>query len=127
MRMLPSILCLFASTTLLAEEGDLPLIFSDDFEQGADHWQPTDDEAWKVQETDKGRVYSQFKKRSDYNPPHRSPYNVALLEDVLVCAQTAYRWLSSCTASTREIALSTGVCCNTPCPKLKICPGRWAA
>mgnify|MGYP002623748770 FL=1 len=84
MRLVTAVICLLVSSPLLAEDAELPLIFSDDFEQGADHWQPTDDAAWKVQETDKGRVYSQFKKRSDYNPPHRSPYNIALLNDVLV-------------------------------------------
>jgi hypothetical protein len=31
-----------------------------------------------------GAVYSQHKKRSNYEPPHRSPYNISLLEDVVV-------------------------------------------
>ena len=65
-------------------EQDLPQVYSDDFEQGAKQWQPTDESAWKVQQTDKGQVYSQFKKRSDYSPPHRSPYNISLLKDRLV-------------------------------------------
>jgi len=75
---------LFLSTAAMAAEEDLPLLFSDDFEQGAEHWQPTDENAWKVEEGDKGKVFSQFKKRSDYKPPHRSPYNIALLKDVYV-------------------------------------------
>lgn len=77
-------LSMIALSQLFAAEKELPEVYSDDFEQGAKHWQPTDEEAWKVAETDKGQVYSQFKKRSDYNPPHRSPYNIALLKDVLV-------------------------------------------
>jgi len=77
-----------ASWTMLncaAEELDgLPLIFSDDFEQGADHWEPTDAKAWKITEMEgHGKVYDQFR-RSDYKPPHRSPYNVSLLKDVVV-------------------------------------------
>jgi hypothetical protein len=63
---------------------DLPLLFEDDFEKGADRWQPTDPKAWKVIETDKGKVFSQFVKQSKYKPPHRSPYNIALVKDLVV-------------------------------------------
>ncbi len=66
-----------------AEKADLPLLFEDDFEQGADCWQPTDPSAWRVVETDRGKVYNQFK-RSDYKPPYRSPYNISLIKDLLV-------------------------------------------
>src|SRR5262245_20166330 len=58
---------------------ELPLLFQDDFEKGADHWEPTDPKAWKVLETKQGKVYSQFQ-QSKYKPPHRSPFNVALLK-----------------------------------------------
>ena len=79
-----SVFCLaFALSAFLAAE-ELPEVYSDDFEQGAGNWQPTDDAAWKVEKTDRGQVYSQFKKRSDYQPPHRSPHNISLLKDVLV-------------------------------------------
>jgi len=61
-----------------------PLICEENFDNGADRWQPTDAAAWQVKQTDSGHVYSQFKKRSDYEPPHRSPYNVSLLKDVYV-------------------------------------------
>ncbi len=68
-----------------AEQHDgLPLIFADDFEQGADHWQPTDPKAWKITETDgQGKVYDQHR-QSDYKPPHRSPSNLSLLKDIVV-------------------------------------------
>ena len=33
---------------------------------------------------DGNHVYSQFKKKSDFKPPVRSPYNRSLLKDVLV-------------------------------------------
>ncbi len=74
---------LAVSAVALAEDA-LPQVFSDDFEQGADHWQPTDDAAWKVEKIDGRNVYSQFKKQSDYQPPHRSPLNIALVKDVRV-------------------------------------------
>lgn len=61
----------------------LQLIFQEDFERGADHWQPTDPSAWRILQTDHGHVYNQFK-LSNYQPPYRSPFNLALLKDVVV-------------------------------------------
>ncbi len=46
-------------------------------------FQPTDPAAWRITATDRGKVYEQFA-RSKYEPPHRSPYNIALLKDVVV-------------------------------------------
>ncbi len=74
---------LLAGQRLTADDG-LPVLFEEDFEQGAGDWEPTDAAAWKVVSSDKGNVYSQFKKRSKYEPPHRSPYNIALRKDVHV-------------------------------------------
>ena len=68
---------------IAADAPDLPLVFEDDFEKGADRWQPTDAAAWKIVETDRGKVYNQFK-NSKYKPPHRSPYNISLVEGVSV-------------------------------------------
>lgn len=62
---------------------DLPLVFRDNFENGAGHWEPTDAKAWKVISTDKGKAFSQFQ-QSKYKPPHRSPFNIALVKDVYV-------------------------------------------
>lgn len=61
-----------------------PVDIEEGFENGAEHWEPTDAKAWKVKKTDKGHVYSQFEKRSKYEPPHRSPYNIALLKEISV-------------------------------------------
>ena len=66
-----------------APPSDMPLVFEDDFEGGAGHWQPTDAKAWRIKVTDRGKVYNQFQK-SDYEPPHRSPHNISLLKDVVV-------------------------------------------
>ncbi len=63
---------------------DLPLLFSDDFEHGAAHWEPSDPKAWKIESGDGGHVYSQFVKHSDYKPPHRAPFNMALIKDLTV-------------------------------------------
>ncbi len=60
-----------------------PLVFQDDFEQGAQHWEPTDPAAWRIFQTDQGKVYNQFQ-TSKYSPPHRSPYNISLVKDLVV-------------------------------------------
>ena len=62
---------------------DPPLLFRDDFTKGADRWEPTDASAWKVIETKRGKVYSQFR-QSKYEPPNRSPYNFSLVKDLIV-------------------------------------------
>ncbi|HUT11558.1 MAG TPA: hypothetical protein VMY42_13740 [Thermoguttaceae bacterium] len=87
LRCLTILACLLLLATgtqaIAAEATDLPLVFEDDFEKGADHWQPTDAEAWKIAQTDGGKVYNQFK-NSKYSPPHRSPLNISLVKDVAV-------------------------------------------
>ena len=80
---LTSVVLTLAATTVLSAE-ELPIVAQDDFEQGAEAWQPTDAAAWKIEKTEEGHVFSQFKKKSNYEPPHRSPYNIALLKDVTV-------------------------------------------
>jgi hypothetical protein len=67
-----------------AEDKELPVVYKEDFEKGAEAWQPFDAKQWKVKEDGKGHVYSQFEKQSAYKPPHRSPTNIALLKDVIV-------------------------------------------
>jgi hypothetical protein len=67
----------------LACSAELPLLLHEDFEQGAERWQPTDPAAWKVIDSPRGKVYSQFQ-ASKYNPPYRSPFNFSLLKDVVV-------------------------------------------
>src|SRR5215204_6525656 len=62
---------------------DLPILFEEDFEKDASHWQPFDAKQWAHKKTDKGGVLSQHNKETTYKPPHRSPTNVALLKDVV--------------------------------------------
>ena len=62
----------------------LPVVYSEDFEKGADNWQPFDPAQWNVKKTEQGQVYSQHEKKSKYKPPHHSPTNISLLKDVIV-------------------------------------------
>jgi len=78
------LLSCFQAQDVLAAEPGLPIVFRDDFEDGVEGWTPTDVAAWKIVEMDGNRVYSQFKKQSDYEPPHRSPYNISLVNDEYV-------------------------------------------
>ncbi len=58
--------------------------YETNFSRGAGDWAPTDPGAWTVKTTEQGTVYSQHKKRSQYEPPFRSPYNISLLKDNVV-------------------------------------------
>ncbi|MCA9062801.1 MAG: hypothetical protein KDA96_07075 [Planctomycetaceae bacterium] len=63
----------------------MKLIYSHDFEDGnIERYQPTDATAWKLAETDGNKVYSLTKKKSDFEPPVRSPYNRSLIRDLKV-------------------------------------------
>jgi hypothetical protein len=66
------------------DANDLPLVYQEDFEQGAEKWEPTDPNNWRIEETPMGKVYAQIAKQSKYEPPHRSPLNISLLKDVVV-------------------------------------------
>ena len=81
-----AVACVLLPTDSLlgAEQSErLPRLCSDDFEQGADRWAPTDASAWKIKQLDGNKVYNQFK-NSKYTPPHRSPLNISLLKGVVV-------------------------------------------
>lgn len=78
-----TVLLLGALLLAAAQDDGPPLLLTEDFEGGADRWEPSDPAAWKIVETPQGKVYSQFRK-SAYVPPHRSPFNLALLKDVVV-------------------------------------------
>ncbi|MAT16541.1 MAG: hypothetical protein CMJ46_14875 [Planctomyces sp.] len=63
----------------------LPLVFSADFESGsAEQFEPTDESAWSVIKQGDNHVLNLSKKRSDFDPPVRSPYNRNLIKDVTV-------------------------------------------
>lgn len=69
-----------ARSTVSPEGSDLPLIKRENFELGAQHWTPTDPDAWRVIEQDDSKVYS-LHRQSKYKPTHRSPFNYSLLKD----------------------------------------------
>lgn len=62
----------------------LPLIFSDDFEDGnSENWEPSDSKAWSIDVKKGNHVFSQFK-HIVTKTPVRSPFNRAVAKDLLV-------------------------------------------
>lgn len=62
----------------------LPLVFFENFDgESADRWEQSDPNAWKIISQDKNRVYSQFQ-QSKVETPVRSPFNRALVKDLIV-------------------------------------------
>ncbi|MFO0926504.1 MAG: hypothetical protein U0736_05620 [Gemmataceae bacterium] len=82
-RILLAVALLVATVAIAADKPSLPLAFEDDFSRGADRWKPTDPTAWKVIDTKDGKAYSQFR-QSKYQPKYRSPFNYAVVKDVVV-------------------------------------------
>jgi hypothetical protein len=63
------------------EMNGLPLIFVEDFEQGAARWEPTDPAAWTVRETNGNHEYC-LVADSDYEPEVRSPKSISWIKDL---------------------------------------------
>lgn len=73
-----------APTPTFADPFKLPVLIDEDFSKGAKRWEPLDKGGWKIVRLEKGKGYSQWKKASKYNPPHRSPRHIALLKGINV-------------------------------------------
>jgi hypothetical protein len=62
----------------------MQLVFEADFEDGSLwDWQPTDPQAWRIEESGGNRVLALYK-QSNYEPEVRSPVNINLIKDVEV-------------------------------------------
>lgn len=62
----------------------MPLVFSEDFENGSDDWETTDPTAWTLSKDGDNQVFGLNRRTSDYQPKHRSPHNIALIKDIQV-------------------------------------------
>jgi hypothetical protein len=62
----------------------LPLLFSEDFENGRDRWEVTDEKSWTHRVVDGNAVFGINRRESDYKPTHRSPFHIALIKDLSV-------------------------------------------
>lgn len=73
-----------ADSEIPAVNEGLPLIFVEDFSQGADRWKPTDPDAWEVTVDEEGVPVYSLHAMSDYQPPYRSPHNISLIDNLWV-------------------------------------------
>lgn len=73
----------FAFAEVPQEMDGMPLLFSDDFENGTDKWEMTDPKAWKA-EDDGGEKVLALKRGSMYEPEVRSPKSIAEVKDLNV-------------------------------------------
>jgi hypothetical protein len=88
MKQCMAVMALALATTMIGAEtptemDGLPLVFSDDFTDGLDKWEMTDAKAWEANEMDGDRRLV-LKGASDYDPPVRSPHNIAWIKDLNV-------------------------------------------
>lgn len=72
-----------APAALTDSRNGMPLVFFEDFESGAGRWTQTDPNAWKIADDNGNHVYSQYQ-TSKYEPPVRSPLNIARIKDLNV-------------------------------------------
>ena len=56
--------------------------FKDDFQQGYQRWETTDDASWEIYDHDGNKSFGNNKRTSDYQPKVRSPHNIALIRDL---------------------------------------------
>jgi hypothetical protein len=74
-----------------ARSEDLPLLVEDDFDKGMDRWETTDpkgaEPVWKIETVERDGKQDKVLRvtgTSKYEPPHRSPFSIALVKDVVV-------------------------------------------
>lgn len=60
----------------------MPLVFSEDFEQGSQRWETTDDTSWALHKDGDNQVFGLNRRISNYEPKVRSPHNIAMIKDV---------------------------------------------
>lgn len=58
----------------------MPLVAFEDFEKNTEQWEFTDKAAWTQNKVDRRTFISLTVKKSDYQPPVRSPHNIAILK-----------------------------------------------
>ncbi|MEM9645673.1 MAG: hypothetical protein AAF989_11840 [Planctomycetota bacterium] len=62
------------------------VVFEEDFEDGTGRWDVLDPETWTLTKTSAAKgentTFGITARKSDYVPPHRSPFHVALIKDI---------------------------------------------
>ena len=71
------------ATACPKEMNGMPLVFEETFDLGRDRWVETDPEAWEIVDEDGNKVFH-LCRSSKYEPPVRSPLNIARVKDLEV-------------------------------------------
>jgi hypothetical protein len=87
--------CSLAHPDVPARKMGMPLLVVEDFDADTEQdWQATDPGAWAFKKDGERTVYA-IVRQSEYEPPHRSPYNLSVMEDVYVSDFVLDVWLRS--------------------------------
>ncbi len=75
-----------ACTSLFLQAADLPVLFKTDFSdpESIKNFEMVNPEGWKLTKLEDGNTVLENTGKTKYNPPHRSPKNIALLNDITV-------------------------------------------
>ena len=82
MKLSLSVIAIASCLTLSAEE--LRVVFEDNFDDGFDKWERTDDKTWEHRKDGGNGVVGITARNNSYKPKHRSPYHIALVKGVEV-------------------------------------------
>ncbi|MFS4483171.1 hypothetical protein ACKGJY_09145 [Hyunsoonleella sp. 2307UL5-6] len=89
MKIYYSIIIIFTFCSVLFSQATIPedykLVYTQDFEspQAINDFETTDPKVWRISKGDNGNCMELFEK-SNYKPEVRSPFNIAIIKDVLV-------------------------------------------
>lgn len=63
----------------------MPLVYETGFDTGTESdWKPATPDGWRIEEENGNLVLNQFVRETDFEPPVRSPFNRAILDDPVV-------------------------------------------
>ena len=93
MNRLPTRACVFLTTSLAIalavfpasaepSEGAGTIVFEEDFEGGIDRWEVLDPKTWRIASRNGNQTFEITARQSEYKPPTRSPFHVALIKDL---------------------------------------------
>lgn len=80
------VLLYVASSLVSLNAQELPVLFKSDFSdaKSIENFEIVNPEGWKITKLDDGNSVLENSGKTKYNPPHRSPKNIALLKDIVV-------------------------------------------
>ena len=67
---------------VISHADEMPILFKDNFENGASKWKIIDDQSWKLEDHGAGRSLSIIQRNSEYEPKVRSPRHIALIKNL---------------------------------------------